>query len=203
MIIFGLRSGNARQKQSLSYDCAHCGTPESVQMHLWVRYFHIFWIPVIPLYKSGQSQCRHCKQALDAPEMPQHLVQGYQTARKQAGISVRYFSWPIIAALFFGIAMIAVMTDSRKTDTFIQQPLAGDVYEIKGDDGYTLYRITEVNGDTVIMNPHLFTAEKLSAFRRLKNYDAEEYSDETFPLAKNELLVLRADGVIRKINRAE
>ncbi|WP_100336324.1 zinc ribbon domain-containing protein [Hymenobacter chitinivorans] len=48
----------------------YCGTPNSVAATVFSRYFHFFWIPVIPLGKFSVTQCQHCKQVLEKKEMP-------------------------------------------------------------------------------------------------------------------------------------
>lgn len=201
MIIFGLRSGNTKQTEIPLADCAYCETKQSVQLHFYVRYFHIFWIPLIPLYKTGVSQCRHCKQALDKAQIPPHLLASCTTARKKAKTPLKYYSWLIIATLFFAFAIFAVFTDSRDTKAWLQQPQAGDVYEIKEDGEYTLYRVKEIKGDTVIVNPHELTVDKLSALRELKNNYPDAYSDSTINLVKNELTAMYAVRTLKRINR--
>lgn len=201
MIIFGLRSGNAKQKENNLSDCAHCGASQSVQLHFLVRYFHIFWIPLIPLYKTGVSQCNHCKQVLDKAKMPPHLLAAYTTARKKAKTPLRYYSWLILVSLFAVFAVFAVFTESKDTQAWLQQPQAGDVYEMKKDGTYTLYRVKEIKGDTVFVNLHQYTADKLSALRKLKKNYPNAYSDSTIGLAKAELTALYAARTLKRINR--
>lgn len=201
MIIFGLRSGNAKQKENNLSDCAHCGTSQSVQLHFYVRYFHIFWIPLIPLYKTGVSQCNHCKQVLDKAQMPPHLLASYTPERKKAKTPLKYYSWLIIVALFVVFAVFAVFTESKDTKAWLQQPQAGDVYEMKEDGEYTLYRVKEIKGDTIFVNPHEYTADKLSALRKLKNNYPDAYSDSTIALAKNQLNAMYEAKTLKRINR--
>lgn len=70
MIIFGTRSGKLKSPQTRADDCTYCQTKESVWYYFFQRYIHIFWIPVIPIGKTGSSVCGHCKQTLSANEMP-------------------------------------------------------------------------------------------------------------------------------------
>ena len=108
MIIFGLRSGNIKQVENSLADCAYCGTRQSVQLHFYIRYFHIFWIPFIPLYKTGVSQCNHCMQALNQKQMPPHLRSVYAASLKKAKTPIGYYSLLIIMALVFAAAIFTV-----------------------------------------------------------------------------------------------
>lgn len=201
MIIFGLRSGNAKQVTQGSSDCTHCGTPQSVQFHFHVRYFHIFWIPLIPLYKTGVSQCGHCKQVLTKNELPPFLQASYAEARKKAKTPLKYYSWLMIAALFFVFALFAVITENKDTQAWLQQPRADDVYEIRDDGIYTLYRVKAVKGDTVWINPHQYTAGKLSALRKLKKEYANSYEDTAIGFTKRELNTMYQTRILKRINR--
>jgi len=201
MIIFGLRSGNAKQKENNLSDCAHCGTSQSVQLHFYVRYFHIFWVPLIPLYKIGVSQCNHCKQVLDKAQMPPHLLASYAPERKKAKTPLKYYSWLIIVALFVVFAVFAVFTESKDTKAWLQQPQAGDVYEMKEDGEYTLYRVKGIKGDTIFLNPHEYTADKMSALRKLKNNYPDAYSGSIIALAKKQLNAMYEAKTLKRINR--
>lgn len=203
MIIFGLRSGNTRQRELSSYDCSHCHTKQSVQFYFFVRYFHIFWIPVFPLYRSGGSQCSHCKQVLERSQMPPAMVHDYGIARKNVKIPLKFFSGLVIAAIFLGAVILAVITDSNNTRNWLQQPQAGDVYEIKENGTYTLYRIQQVKGDTLVMNPYEYNADRASALRKLKKTYPDAYSAEEIPMVKSELAALYAERALRKIERKQ
>lgn len=71
MIIFGTRSGNLKSPQTDALDCNFCKTEKSVWFYFFQRYIHIFWIPFVPIGKTGSSVCSHCKQALSVKKMPE------------------------------------------------------------------------------------------------------------------------------------
>lgn len=71
MIIFGVRSGRLKNLKSQTYDCGYCKTDKSVHFYYFQKYIHIFWIPVIPIGKTGSSVCSHCKQVQTVNEMPE------------------------------------------------------------------------------------------------------------------------------------
>ncbi len=131
------------------------------------------------------------------------MMHDYGTARKSAKIPIKYFSGLVIAAIFFGIVVLAVMADSNNTRTWLQQPQAGDVYEINENGTYTLYRIQQVKGDTIVMNPHEYKADRASGLRKLKKTYPDAYSTEEIPMAKSELSALYAERALRKIERKQ
>jgi len=201
MIIFGLRSGTLKSNEGPLADCAHCHSSQTVHLYFYVRYFHIFWIPLIPLYKTGVSQCSHCKQVLDKAQMPPHLSAGYTAARKKAKIPLKYYSWLIIVFLFVLFAVFAVLFENKDTKTWLQQPKPGDIYEMKEDGLYTLYRVKAIKGDSIFVNPHEFTADKLSGLRKLKSDHPDGYSDTTIGFTRHELEALYTSKVLKRISR--
>lgn len=82
MIIFGTHSGKLKSPQTKANDCNYCQTNESVWFYFFQRYIHIFWIPVIPIGKTGSSVCGHCKQVLSVNEMSENQKQEFLKIKK-------------------------------------------------------------------------------------------------------------------------
>ncbi|MCE7040148.1 zinc-ribbon domain-containing protein [Dyadobacter sp. CY312] len=106
MVIFGLRSTTIASLNS-QLQCRHCHTNESVWLYIYRHYFHIFWIPAFPLWKSAASQCTHCKQVLTNNEFDDELKQAKTEAVKIAKTPIWTFSW-----LLVGAAIVALLTIS-------------------------------------------------------------------------------------------
>ncbi|TGE24127.1 hypothetical protein E5K00_02620 [Hymenobacter aquaticus] len=70
LFFFGLGQTRITTSPLAGVSCAYCGTPDAVTATVFSRYFHVFWIPVIPLGKFSLTQCGHCKQVLEKKEMP-------------------------------------------------------------------------------------------------------------------------------------
>ncbi len=59
--IFGTRKSKLRSYISES-SCNYCNTEKSIIFSVFQNYFHVFWIPLFPLWKEVRSSCIHCKQ---------------------------------------------------------------------------------------------------------------------------------------------
>lgn len=74
MIIFGskktLLDGAAVQNA-----CPHCQSKNTVQMLVYQKYAHVYWIPFFPIRKEAFTQCEHCKQVLEEKDFPYELQQ--------------------------------------------------------------------------------------------------------------------------------
>ena len=94
MIIFGSRT-NAIGQEKPTYHCDYCGTESSVFIQYFLRYFHIFWIPMFPYRIYGTSCCTHCRQELYRREMTSELkgVVSREKPKPRLNILVGCFYW--------------------------------------------------------------------------------------------------------------
>jgi len=72
MIIYGTRTKELASEW-LNEKCPNCGEPNSLTMHVFQKYAHVFWIPFFPAGKIGISQCSHCQQVLKENKMPPEM----------------------------------------------------------------------------------------------------------------------------------
>src|SRR5699024_8203837 len=103
--IFGIRN-TAVFLQALKISCGHCQT-NSVQLLVYQNYFHLFWIPFFPLWKSTQSQCSHCKKVCKAREFDSALQQSAKEVKKQP--STPWWTWSLSFVLLLLILSITVL----------------------------------------------------------------------------------------------
>lgn len=78
MILFlGVRPLQAKNKNLTGVVCPYCGQKDSLTGSLVPHYFHLFWIPLFPLYTSSEASCSHCKKGFFkeefSPEMRRAL----------------------------------------------------------------------------------------------------------------------------------
>ena len=103
MIIFGIQSAKLKATQTKPYDCIYCKTEKSVWFYYFQKYIHIFWIPVIPIGKTGSSVCNHCKQVLSANEMPDFQKRKFLEEKAEIKTPIGYK-----IALFLFLALLSL-----------------------------------------------------------------------------------------------
>ncbi|MCB2410905.1 zinc ribbon domain-containing protein [Hymenobacter lucidus] len=172
LFFFGL--GQSRVSAALlpGVACAYCGTPDSVTATVFSRYFHVFWIPLIPLGKFSLTHCSHCKQTLEKREMPAAYQAPVATLQNSAKLPVSNY----LALILLGLGVlfiIGVGLFSRKTSRATASaapadsapaaptpvaeeaapaalPTAGAVYLMPLDAGrYTLMQVAKATADSV------------------------------------------------------
>jgi hypothetical protein len=70
MIIYGTRGKVIPGGRRQDIVCASCGQADLATYGI-LRYFHIFWIPVLPTKKQPVAECLHCKKTLAGKEIPE------------------------------------------------------------------------------------------------------------------------------------
>lgn len=198
MIIYGWRTTPIGH-EDLGSKCPHCGTMLSVQVFVFQKYAHIFWIPAFPIGKTGGSNCSHCKQTLKPKEMPQDLKLSYDSLRSRSKTPFWTFSGLAIFALLVGWGIFAARQSAAANAKMILAPQAGDIYEVKqGPGSYTLYKVSRVEGDSVYILHNMFESNKRSGLSALLG---KEFDPEPEVLAKSELKELFDKGTIDDIRR--
>ena len=103
MIIFGTRAGKLKNPQTTAYDCYYCNSEKSVWFYFYQKYIHIFWIPFIPIGKTGVSVCGHCKQTLEEKQMPENKRIQLVDIKKQLKTP---FGYKILLFLILAIILV-------------------------------------------------------------------------------------------------
>ncbi|SMD42886.1 hypothetical protein SAMN00777080_1453 [Aquiflexum balticum DSM 16537] len=83
MIIFGSKATQVAS-ETINEKCASCGTPNSIQMTVFQKYAHVFWIPSFPMGKTSITQCSHCKQVLEKKEFSRNLNTNYEILKSKS-----------------------------------------------------------------------------------------------------------------------
>jgi hypothetical protein len=201
MIIYGSKATEVAT-ENIAEKCSNCGTQHSIQMSVFQKYVHIFWIPFFPIGKTGVTQCIHCKQVLEKSGFGSTLKEAYEAIKKTSKTPVWTFAGLIIIA---GLAIWGAITDKQndaENTQLILAPLKGDVYGIKMDyKRYTLYKVNNIVGDTVFLLLGQYEVNKLMGLIDLKKKGDEAYGEEVFPLVKTDLMNMLDKGEIIDIER--
>ncbi|MCW5909024.1 MAG: hypothetical protein KIS94_14255 [Chitinophagales bacterium] len=201
MIIYGTRATHL-QTDAVPDKCANCGTDNSVSVSAFQRYAHVFWIPLFPIGKIGASECSNCKQVLEVKDMPSSYRETYDRLKMQSTTPKWTFAGlGIIAALVLWGAY-ASNQDKKENLAYINDPKAGDIYEIKSDSkSYTLYKVDYTDADTVFVKLNEYESNKLSGLSDIKAKGDEAFTDYSVGFTKAELLQMLESGELYDIER--
>jgi len=198
MIVYGTRSKEIA-KEPLTDKCANCGASNCLDLYIFQKYAHVFWIPFFPIGKTGISQCDHCKKIWKQKEMPPNLSAHYDSIKKSAKTPLWMFSGLALVAFLLVLAIITEKKKDEKIAKLILTPAQGDVYEIRTKDNqFTLFRIEKVWGDSVYVVTSNYQTNKRTGLSELKN---KAFSDEWIGIAKTELKQMLEKSDIIDIDR--
>jgi hypothetical protein len=201
MIVYGTKAKQLA-KESLTDKCPNCGTQNSLDMYVFQRYAHVFWIPFAPIGKTGVSQCDHCKQVLKQKEMPTPLKASYDNVKAQTKTPFWTFIGLALLVVLISSAVVSNKNKTAQNAKLIEAPQKGDVYEVRTEDRqYTLIKVAQVSADTVYVREHKYTTNKASGFSEMKRKGDEGYQEEVTAFNKKELKVMFDKGDIIDIIR--
>lgn len=200
MIVYGSKSTELA-KENLTDKCPNCGTQNSIEMTVFQKYAHVFWIPFFPMGKTGMCHCENCKQVLELKEMPDSLKASYENLKAKTKTPIWMFSGLALLAILITIGIITSKKNDEKNAQLILTPQIGDIFEIKTKDNqYTLYKIDQVEGDSVFVQTNNYETNKRTGLDDLKN---KEYSEDVFGFTKTELKQMLENGEIVDIERKQ
>jgi zinc-ribbon family len=201
MLIYGSKNKQLA-KEILTDKCQSCGKQNSIDMHVFQKYAHLFWIPFFPMGKTGVSQCDHCKQVLKLKEMPSSLSASYETLKAQTKTPVWMFSGLALVAVLITFGIISDRENDQRNAKLILAPQRGDVFEIKTKDNqYTLYKVDQINNDSVYVRINQYETNKSTGLGDLKRKGDNVYTEEVVPFSRLELKQMLDDGEIIDIDR--
>ncbi len=201
MIIYGTNSKQLA-KETLFEKCPNCGAQHSVELFVFQKYAHVFWIPFFPLNKYGATQCNQCKQVLNKTKWPSYWQAQYDTLKAQTHTPI----WTFVGVALIGVLITWIIIDDKRNEErnarLILSPEKGDILEIKtSEDQYTLYKIDKVEGDSVFLLINSYETNMPSGLDDLKRKGENAYSEFILPVLKSELRNMLGKGEILNIDR--
>lgn len=200
MIFYGTRGSNVLTEQLDMTTCINCNE-QSVALVVYSRYAHVYWIPVFPIGKLTATECINCKQSFTGDAIPASYKEQVDYQKVKASTPILHFAglMVIVAAIIAGV--ISSHQNDKTMLASIEAAQPGDTYHVKYDSKeYTLWKVTEVKGDTVYFYPHQYVVNKLSGLDESPFIGKSGYDEaERFGLVKAELKEMLDKGDIRDI----
>ncbi|MCW3085199.1 MAG: zinc-ribbon protein [Bacteroidetes bacterium] len=198
MIIYGWREKQTAT-QEITDPCNNCGKPFSMSLHVFHRYFHVFWIPLFPIGKTVKSHCSACGITNEKRDLPEAVRLSYKNMPRKNRIPVWMFAGPIIIAGCVSVGFIKDEFNKKEYANMIQQPLKGDIYKVKTDDGnYTLYKVQSTSADTVNILLNEYQSDNAKDIDQLKSMG---YNDTALAVLRSDLQDMLQKGDIIGVDR--
>jgi len=110
------------------------------------------------------------------------------------------FAGVALLSVGIGFSVFANNLDKEVQAERVKSPMAGDVYELKTNEGaYTTFRIVNVKMDTIAVHLNNYEVKTVSGINKLDK--DENYSDSTYLIPVSTLQEMFTAGEIVDINR--
>jgi hypothetical protein len=198
MIIYGWKATSIGTDHPMD-KCEHCGQQNCMEMHVFQKYAHVFWIPFFPIGKTGVSQCNHCKQVLKPNQMTGNTKLNYENLKQTAKSPFWVWSGAAVIAAFVLFSVSQGGRWAKEKAERVAHPKANDIFKIRLATGkYTIYKVDEVVGDTVYLLQNQYEADRSSGMRDLKN---KPYYDSADAFLQSEINEMFKKGEIIDVDR--
>lgn len=107
MILFGIRERTLRGPSYNGLACPHCRSTR-FETHGRQRYFHLYWVPTIPLSRSIVAECASCGHTMPSDSLPAHLVNRTAPAIFTTGRTLSRFIGLVIAGSILVLLALAL-----------------------------------------------------------------------------------------------
>lgn len=106
LIFYGKRKTLAGSFEAFMYECPHCAENNSTTIAVYSWYFHIFWIPVLPLEKEGYAVCSSCTVNRSEMRFGPKLLAEYKEKKGTIRHPWWTWAWPILIMVLFAAILI-------------------------------------------------------------------------------------------------
>lgn len=200
MIVYGSRATQLA-KETLTEKCSNCGS-YSIDLYIFQRYAHVFWLPFFPIGKIAVAQCSSCKKAWNKKEFSETALYAYQNLKSQTKTPVWTYAGISVIAIIIAITAISEQKKNQRNGKLILAPVAGDVFEMKTQEGqYTISKVETVKGDTIFLRFNEYETNRSSGLADIKRKGESAYSQVMIPFAKADLKAMFDKGEIIDIDR--
>jgi hypothetical protein len=186
MIIYGHRTTKLGEFPILD-QCPNCQEQNKINIHVFQRYAHIFWLPFFPMAKKTIAQCEACQQHWETKDMP--LVLKNAASNAKANFKTPIWTFSLLATL--AIIIFWGVNNSRKHDAEkiknINAPKIGDKILFEENKMFHYNKIIAFSSDSVYMLIGNMETNKLIKTYKLLDNESTAFSQDTLIYTKLEL----------------
>ena len=147
MIFFGVKSKSIKKGMLNNILCDYCEEISDMEYNFLQKYFHLYWIPLIPLKKKTEVCCENCYHIYEDKEISKDINLKLNRVKDRYPIRtpIWAFSGIIILTLFFSWAFWQSDRHDVIEADYIKEPKKGDVFFLDFGPEYTTLRIDKVD----------------------------------------------------------
>lgn len=167
MIVFGVKTIDLNTME-LPIACTNCGH-EHQFLHIYQNFFSLYFIPVVPLKKSGIITCPHCfrqlkkklflkeltAKGLDSLQTKLHFNSFFNAVKTPLRLYVAPLLFVIAVITFFVYCFYQERQDKELTEKYLLNPVGNVIAVLKTSENpsypYQIAYIAEVSNETSVV----------------------------------------------------
>ncbi|WP_269235483.1 hypothetical protein [Flavobacterium flavigenum] len=198
IVLVGTRDSNIKNGIISNEKCPKCNEESTLHFSIYRRYTHLTLIPLFPVGRLVFIDCDHCKEKFDYEDLPEKIQ--LKLRNEKLGATPWMYLGSIILAGFIIFSVSNYFKEKEETSILIQNPIEGDIYNLKFSNGYySNMRIDKVTKDSIYTTHNNFDAYMSYEIDDLDK--PENFTSRKSSYSRKELLKLYRDDEIIKIRR--
>ncbi len=198
LVLIGTRDSNVKNGKVLNEECPKCKTENTLHFSIYKRYTHLTLIPLFPVGKYVNIECSHCEETFDYEDLPEKIQEKLKNEKLESPIWM--FTGSIILVLFIAFTINNYIQKKDKTSILIENPIRGDIYNLKFSNGYySSMRIDKVTNDSIYTTHNDFNTYLPYEIDDIDK--SENYSDRKINYSKKDIIKLYQEDEIIEIKR--
>ncbi|MCC3159034.1 hypothetical protein LJ737_17455 [Hymenobacter sp. 15J16-1T3B] len=204
MIIYGTNGSHVRTEPLPGASCPACRTANEMQVSVFSRYVHIYWVPLLPYGKPAVAQCQRCQADWELKQLPpeaEALKQAVRARKKATRAPWWQWSGAAVLALAGIWTADAAIRDGHDNEAFLAAPQVGDIYTLRDDSthNYTLLKVVQAQANTVEVVANEYETDNAQPIQKLNKPDY--FGKETVTLTHLDLLSMKNKGQLTDVDR--
>lgn len=199
MIIYGYRASHLLT-EPVTGSCPACATPDRLRTSIFGRYAHVYWVPLLPIGKTGASECGHCHFVILPKEMEASLKESFRELKQRSRAPWWHFAGLLLVLVGLGWGLVANSNDARANRSFITMPHKGDVYHVRTNNGhYSLWKVQDVTGNAVKLLANNYEIDNQTKVNELDR--PENFAPDPLELTRYDLKIMLDKDEIVDVER--
>jgi len=202
MVFYGVKSKSIKKGILTKVHCEYCDEESDMEYDFQQKYFHLYFIPFIPLRKKSFVCCENCYTVFDDKHQYRDIEIKLNRVKERYPIRtpIWTFSGVFILILFISWAFWQSARHDVTEGEYIKNPRKGDVYFIESKPAqyqtvYTTLRIDKVDKDNVYVTYNDTSVSKYTKVFSILNQ--RYYTDKKGMYTRNKILDLyKKDSII-------
>jgi hypothetical protein len=195
--------------------CEDCGN-QTLRPYTLHRYFHVFWIPVVPYKREPVTECMQCKNTLINKELPPSVQAAIRRENKLSRPPAYLFAGAFLIVLLAAFVGLRGRSENIATLEYLSVPMVNDYYVVDYDEflewhdteyRYGVFKIHEVEPDSVRFLVGTYGYQYAGdAKRAIRNDDvgaSDYFYDDQVAFSYGEMQQLFEERHLKKIVRRE